>query len=146
MPQTPSFFRQCGLSLYDLLAGQRLSLRSGRRRPDFPLGGPVADSSRGLLPVWLTLCYHRDGSMPKLGGGPMTLTMNALGIDRLSVDDRLALVHEIWDSIAAEPRNTYLSDAQRDELERRVAEHERNPQDVVPWEQVKADALTRFQQ
>ena len=76
----------------------------------------------------------------------MTLTMNALGIDRLSVDDRLALVHEIWDSIAAEPRNTYLSDAQRDELERRVAEHERNPQDVVPWEQVKADALTRFQQ
>ena len=76
----------------------------------------------------------------------MTLTMNALGIDRLSVDDRLALMHEIWDSIAAEPRNTYLSDAQRDELERRVAEHERNPQDVVPWEQVKADALTRFQQ
>ncbi len=76
----------------------------------------------------------------------MTLTMNALGIDRLSVDDRLALVHEIWDSIAAEPQNTYLSDAQRDELERRVAEHERNPQDVVPWEQVKADALTRFQQ
>ena len=76
----------------------------------------------------------------------MTLTMTALGIDRLSVEDRLALVHEIWDSIAAEPRNTYLSDAQRDELERRVAEHERNPQDVVPWEQVKADALTRFQQ
>ena len=76
----------------------------------------------------------------------MTLTMNALGIDRLSVHERLALVHEIWDSIAAEPRDTYLSDAQRNELERRVAEHERNPQDVVPWEQVKADALTRFQQ
>lgn len=76
----------------------------------------------------------------------MTLTMNALGIDRLSVEDRLALVHEIWDSIAAEPRNTHLSDAQRDELDRRVAEHERNPRDVVPWDQVKADALTRFQQ
>jgi hypothetical protein len=27
-----------------------------------------------------------------------------------------------------------------------VAEHERNPRDVVPWDQVKADALTRFQQ
>jgi putative addiction module component (TIGR02574 family) len=75
----------------------------------------------------------------------MTSTMNALGIDRLSVEDRLALMHEIWDSIAAEPRASHLSDAQRDELERRVAEHERHPQDVVSWDQVKADALTRFE-
>ncbi|MCY2989436.1 MAG: addiction module protein [Planctomycetota bacterium] len=74
----------------------------------------------------------------------MTSTMKALGIDRLSVEDRLALVHEIWDSIAVEPRRAHLSDAQRDELERRVAEHERHPQDVVPWEQVKADALARY--
>lgn len=75
----------------------------------------------------------------------MTSTMNALGIDRLSVEDRLALMHEIWDSIAAEPRDTHLGDAQRDELERRMAEHEQDPQDVVPWGQVKADALSRFQ-
>jgi len=75
----------------------------------------------------------------------MTSTMKALGIDRLSVEDRLALVHEIWDSIAAEPRHAHPSDAQRDEIERRVAEHKRDPQDVVPWAQVKADALARFQ-
>jgi putative addiction module component (TIGR02574 family) len=72
--------------------------------------------------------------------------MKDLGIDRLSVDERLALVHEIWDSIAAEPGHTSLTDAQRRELERRIAEHEANPGDVVPWEQVKAEALARFQQ
>lgn len=75
----------------------------------------------------------------------MTLMMNALGIDRLSVEDRLALMHEIWDSIAAEPRDSHLTDAQRDELQRRVGQHERDPLDVVPWDQVKADALSRFQ-
>ena len=64
--------------------------------------------------------------------------MKALGIDRLCVEDRLALMHEIWDSIAAEAGHTHLSDTQRDELARRVAGHERDPQDVVPWAQVKA--------
>src|SRR5262249_27721726 len=70
----------------------------------------------------------------------MAVTMKDLGIDRLSVDDRLALMHEIWDSIAAEPGCVHLSDAQRQELERRLAEHEANPGDVVPWERVKAEA------
>ena len=74
----------------------------------------------------------------------MSPTMKELGIDRLSVEDRLALVHEIWDSIPVEPGRTYLSDAQRHELEHRLAEHAANPTDVVPWEQVKADAVARL--
>jgi len=66
------------------------------------------------------------------------MTMKELGIDRWSVEERLALMHEIWDSIAAEPGRTHLTDAQRKELERRVAEDDANPDDVIPWEQVKA--------
>ncbi len=76
----------------------------------------------------------------------MASTMQDLGIDRLSVEERLALMHEIWDSIAIEPERSHLTDLQRRELERRLAEHEVNPGDVVPWEQVKADALTRLQE
>jgi len=72
--------------------------------------------------------------------------MEDLGIDRLSAHERLALMGEIWDSLAAEPGRIHLSDAQRRELERRLAEHEANPADAVPWEQVKAEALARFQQ
>jgi putative addiction module component (TIGR02574 family) len=75
----------------------------------------------------------------------MASTMQNLGIDRLSVDERLALMHEIWDSIAVETERTHLSDLQRRELERRLVEHEANPGDVVPWEQVKAEAVARFQ-
>lgn len=73
------------------------------------------------------------------------MTMKDFGIDRLSVEQRLTLVQEIWDSIAAEPGHTSLTDSQRQELERRLAEHEANPGDVVSWEQVKAEALARFQ-
>jgi putative addiction module component (TIGR02574 family) len=46
----------------------------------------------------------------------------------------LKLVEEIWDSIAADSAAVALTDAQRAELDRRIADHEANPDDVVPWE------------
>jgi putative addiction module component (TIGR02574 family) len=72
----------------------------------------------------------------------MPATLESLGIDRMSVDDRLALIQAIWDSLAKEPLP--LSDALRAELDRRVAEHRANPGDVVPWEQARAEALARL--
>ncbi len=74
----------------------------------------------------------------------MTPTLQALGIDRMSVEDRIALATAIWDSIAAEPHPSLLTEAQRRELDRRLADHAANSDDVVPWEQVKAEALARF--
>lgn len=73
----------------------------------------------------------------------MAPTLQSLGIDRMSVEDRIALATAIWDSIAAEPHPPLLTEAQRQELERRLADHAANPDDVVPWEQIKADAKER---
>ena len=75
----------------------------------------------------------------------MTTTLRDLGIDRMSVDDRLDLMNQIWDSIAAEGDQRNLSEARRRELERRLAEHAANPDDVVAWDQVKTEALARFE-
>jgi putative addiction module component (TIGR02574 family) len=74
----------------------------------------------------------------------MSPTLKALGIDQLSVEQRIALVQEIWDSIAAEVEATPLTEAQKREIDRRLAEHEANPDDVIPWEQIQAEALARF--
>jgi len=74
----------------------------------------------------------------------MSPTLHDLGIDRLSVEDRIALAQAIWESIAAEPPPSFLTDAKRAELERRLADHKANPGDVVAWEQVEAEALARF--
>jgi putative addiction module component (TIGR02574 family) len=71
-------------------------------------------------------------------------TMQALGIERLRVADRLAFVQEMWDSIAAEVERTPLTPEQREEVDRRLAAHQANPQAAIPWEQVEAEALARL--
>ncbi len=74
----------------------------------------------------------------------MPPTLQELGIDRLSVEDRIALATAIWDSIAAESHPPLLTDVQRRELERRVAEDDASPNDVIPWEQVESETLARL--
>jgi putative addiction module component (TIGR02574 family) len=74
----------------------------------------------------------------------MTATLQQLGIDRMTVAERIALAQEILDSVAAEQPRPPLSDAKRRELDRRLANHVENPADAVPWEEVEAAALKRF--
>jgi putative addiction module component (TIGR02574 family) len=62
----------------------------------------------------------------------------------MSIEDRIKLVQEIWDSIAGESAQPLLTESQRRELQRRVAEDDASPEDVVPWEQVKAQTLGRL--
>ncbi|HVJ68419.1 MAG TPA: addiction module protein [Caulifigura sp.] len=76
----------------------------------------------------------------------MASTLQTLGIDRMSIEDRITLATAIWDSIAAEPHPPLLTELQRQELDRRLADHTANPDDVVPWEQVKSEVLARFRQ
>ena len=63
----------------------------------------------------------------------MSAMMKSLGIDRLSVAERIALVQEIWDSIAATPEAVPLTDAEKQELDRRLADLEASPANVVTW-------------
>jgi len=71
----------------------------------------------------------------------MSASLKTLGIERLSVEERIALVEEIWDSIA---EATPLTPAQRRELDRRLQDHEANPDDAVSWEVVKASMAARL--
>jgi putative addiction module component (TIGR02574 family) len=71
----------------------------------------------------------------------MPPTMHELGIDRLDLDDRIALAQEIWESVTREVEGTPLTEAQRQELERRLADSVARPDAVTPWEEVKARAL-----
>lgn len=75
----------------------------------------------------------------------MTPTMKSLGIDQLPREVQVALVQEIWDNIAAGTNALPLGEKRRAELESRLAEDEAHPEDVVPWDEVKAKALARLQ-
>jgi putative addiction module component (TIGR02574 family) len=62
---------------------------------------------------------------------------------RLSVPERIQLVQDIWDSIAAEPEELAFTDAQREELDRRLDDLEANPSAGVPWQEMWSPAFTR---
>ncbi len=68
----------------------------------------------------------------------MSPELKQLGIDRLSVAERILLVEKIWDSIADESEQLPLTDAQRQDLERRLAAHRADPRAGSTWEEVKA--------
>jgi putative addiction module component (TIGR02574 family) len=74
----------------------------------------------------------------------MGVTAKALGIDRLGVDERLALVEEIWASICVDAKAFPLTEMQRAELDRRTADDEAFPDDVVAWDEIKAAARSRL--
>ncbi len=61
---------------------------------------------------------------------------------RLSIPERLQLIEDIWDSIASNPNSLPVTDAQRRELDHRLAEYQANPQATRPWEEIR-DALNR---
>ena len=73
----------------------------------------------------------------------MAPSLQDLGLDRLSPEDRLAVAEAIWDSVAREVEAAPLTEPQRAELERRLADSIARPQAVTPWEAVKARALAR---
>ena len=76
----------------------------------------------------------------------MAPTIEELGLNRLSTEDRLAVAEAIWDSVAREAEAAPLSVEQRAELERRLADSIARPEAVTPWEVIKARALARARQ
>ena len=70
----------------------------------------------------------------------MGQALHALGIDSMSVEDRIALVQDIWHSVAIETGLLPPGTAEKAELNRRLAED-----DTVAWETIKAEAQICWQ-
>ena len=56
---------------------------------------------------------------------------------KLPVAERIKLVEDIWDSISDESVAVELTPEQQAELDRRIEYHRQNPDDVIPWEEVR---------
>ncbi len=59
----------------------------------------------------------------------------------LSVAERIQLVEDLWDSVAAHPEQVEASEEQLAELERRLVELDENPEAGESWDVVKARIL-----
>ena len=56
---------------------------------------------------------------------------------KLSAAERLELVEELWDSIADDDEALALTDEQRADLDRRLAEADGDPAGGSPWDAVR---------
>jgi putative addiction module component (TIGR02574 family) len=61
----------------------------------------------------------------------------------LSVSERIQLAEDIWDSIATMPQPVRLTDAQREELDRRLEDYHQHPDDGISWEVLKSQLLAK---
>ena len=62
----------------------------------------------------------------------------------LPLSERIELVEALWESIIQDGYEPELTTAQAEELDRRLEAHEKNPDDVVAWERVKADLESKY--
>jgi putative addiction module component (TIGR02574 family) len=67
-------------------------------------------------------------------------------VAQLAADDQLALVEAIWDGIVHNDAVPLPTGAQKAELDKLLAEHEANPDDVLSWDEVEAAAIARMRQ
>ena len=75
------------------------------------------------------------------------MTKPAPDYRHLPIAERVQLVEDIWDSIAeeanADANALPLTEAQRAELDRRVADADAYPEAAIPWAQVREELFKR---
>ena len=62
----------------------------------------------------------------------------------LDIDEQIELVEAIWDGIVSRGAAPSLTETQKTELDRRLADHLANPNDAIAWDDVKAAALAKI--
>jgi putative addiction module component (TIGR02574 family) len=62
----------------------------------------------------------------------------------LPLEERIGVAQDLWEDITSNGYDPDLTPEQAVELDRRLADFEKNPHDGVPWEQVEADLNKRF--
>ena len=62
--------------------------------------------------------------------------MGTINIANLSAEERLRLLEELWDSLSATPEAIPLTNSQREELDRRLDELDRDGPVGIPWQEV----------
>jgi len=73
--------------------------------------------------------------------GKCSATLDGMGkpkvdVDQLTTEERLDLIERLWDSFSKTSADLPLTDAQREELDRRLADLESEETNGIPWDRV----------
>ena len=64
-----------------------------------------------------------------------------MDFSQLTVAERIQLAEDLWDSISEAPEVLSLTDAQREELHRRLEAYRFEPDATIPWEALRQELL-----
>lgn len=67
------------------------------------------------------------------------MKVDLANILRLSIPEKILLVEAIWDNIAEENKNVKISDSQLKLVQERFEEYQKNPSNIISWEEVKKE-------
>jgi putative addiction module component (TIGR02574 family) len=70
--------------------------------------------------------------------------MNSVSIFDLSPSEKLQLVEDLWDDLAAVPDSVPVHDWQKQELARRKANLLKNPESGLRWDDVKLKIRSHY--
>ena len=65
-------------------------------------------------------------------------------IKKMSVAERIMIIEDIWDSILSSNENLPISDEHKKELDVRLEDHRKNPNEGKSWEEVKKNVLSKL--
>ena len=71
------------------------------------------------------------------------MSKRAIDIAALTPEERLSLLEQLWESLAAQPEAVPLTKAQRAELDRRLDDLEREGPVGIPWDEVLSRIRSR---
>jgi len=67
----------------------------------------------------------------------MAQSLSDVAINQLSIAERLDLISVLWDSIPDSLEELPIPDWHREELKRRLAAADADPDGAIPWEEVR---------
>ncbi len=73
------------------------------------------------------------------------MSSNRMSVFDLSPAEKLQLVEDLWDDLAASPEMVPILDWQKDELERREKNLIEHPTSGLGWEEVKRRVRSRYE-
>jgi putative addiction module component (TIGR02574 family) len=104
-------------------------------------GGGETGDAQGLLRHLGVYRPKRPGNLRELA---VEIRMNSASIFDLSPSEKLQLVEDLWDDLAAAPEAVPVHDWHAQELARRKANLLKNPASGLPWEGVKGKVRARY--
>ena len=72
------------------------------------------------------------------------MNLNAVSVFDLSPAEKLQLVEDLWDDLAASPSEVPVYEWQKEELARRKANLTHNPASGLSWDEVKQKVRARY--